>query len=144
MNFKVGDKVRVKSLNWYNENKNTSGNIPSIGFIDIMAGFCGHETEIEFTNPDSSYNLVNCAFKWHNLAIEPIEKKQTALDSQISGDHYKKLAIQPVEYVHKNNLNFLQGSIIKYVTRYKDKNGIDDLQKARHCIDLLIEMEYLR
>lgn len=64
-----------------------------------------------------------------------------ALDVQEGGDHYKKLAIQPVEYIMKNNLNFCQGSIIKYVTRYKDKNGIEDLQKAKHFIDLLIQLE---
>lgn len=61
---------------------------------------------------------------------------------QIGGNHYLSLAIQPVEYAHKNNLNFCQGSIVKYVTRYKDKNGLEDLKKARHFIDLLIQMEY--
>lgn len=61
---------------------------------------------------------------------------------QVGGTHYVGLAIQPVEYAHRNNLNFCQGSIVKYVTRYKDKNGLEDLKKARHFIDLLIQMEY--
>ena len=64
-----------------------------------------------------------------------------ALKQQVGGDHYSKLAIQPVEYINKNNLTYLQGNVIKYVTRYKDKNGVEDLQKAKHYIDLLIEME---
>lgn len=70
-------------------------------------------------------------------------KDQSPLEIQINGDHYKKLPIQPVEYTMKNNLNFLQGSVIKYITRYKNKGGLVDLQKARHCIDMLIQLEYL-
>ena len=63
------------------------------------------------------------------------------LRKQVGGDHYSKLAIQPVEYINKNNLSYLQGNVIKYVTRYKDKNGLQDLQKAKHYIDMLIELE---
>ena len=63
------------------------------------------------------------------------------LKEQVGGDHYSKLAIQPVEYINKNNLSYLQGNVIKYVTRYKDKNGLQDLQKARHYIEMLIELE---
>jgi len=60
---------------------------------------------------------------------------------QIGGDHYKKLAIQPIEYIQKNNLGFCEGNVVKYITRWKDKNGVEDLRKARHYIDLLIEIE---
>jgi hypothetical protein len=63
------------------------------------------------------------------------------LDKQVGGNHYAKLAIQPVQYITENNLTYLQGNVIKYVTRYKDKNGLQDLQKAKHYIDMLIEME---
>lgn len=63
------------------------------------------------------------------------------LDEQVGGDHYSKLAIQPAVYSERNNLSYLQGNIIKYVTRYKDKNGIEDLYKAIHSIKLLIELE---
>ena len=63
------------------------------------------------------------------------------LDEQVGGDHYSKLAIQPAVYSERNNLSYLQGNIIKYVTRYKDKNGIEDLHKAIHSIKLLIELE---
>lgn len=66
----------------------------------------------------------------------------SALDTQVSGDHYKNMAIQPVEYIHANNIPFIEGSIIKYVTRHRSKNGRDDLEKARHFIDILIEREY--
>ncbi len=62
-----------------------------------------------------------------------------ALDIQVGGDHYKKLKIQPMEYSMANGLNACQHTIIKYVTRYPDKNGVEDLKKARHTIDLLID-----
>lgn len=71
-----------------------------------------------------------------------MEKKGNSLDVQVGGTHYKDYVIQPIEYTHKNNLNFCQGNIIKYVTRYKDKNGKVDLEKAKHYIDLLIDLEY--
>lgn len=63
------------------------------------------------------------------------------LDVQVGGSHYKNLAIQPIEYIHANGIGFAEGSVIKYVTRWRDKNGIKDLEKARHFIDLLIALE---
>ena len=66
---------------------------------------------------------------------------ESALNVQVDGSHYKDLAIQPVEYIHANGLGFCEGSVVKYVTRWRAKNGIADLKKARHFIDLLIELE---
>jgi hypothetical protein len=71
---------------------------------------------------------------------EPI--KQPALSVQEGGSHYKGMKIQPVEYIHANGLSFCEGSVVKYVSRHKAKNGKQDLLKARHFIDLLIELEY--
>ena len=66
----------------------------------------------------------------------------SAMQKQVGGDHYKKLPIQPMEYAYKNHLDPLQFSVVKYVTRFRDKDGLKDLEKAKHCIDMLIEMEY--
>ena len=66
----------------------------------------------------------------------------SALDKQVSGSHYKDLAIQPVEFIHKNNIGYLEGNVIKYICRHKTKNGLADLQKAKHYIELLMELEY--
>lgn len=66
---------------------------------------------------------------------------ESALNVQVGGSHYKDLAIQPVEYIHANGLGFCEGSVVKYVTRWRAKNGIADLKKARHFLDLLIELE---
>ena len=65
----------------------------------------------------------------------------SALDIQVAGDHYKKLKIQPVEYIHANNIPFIEGCIIKYASRWRDKGGIKDLEKIKHFADLLIELE---
>lgn len=65
----------------------------------------------------------------------------SALHHQEGGSHYKEKAIQPVEYCMANGIGFMEGSVIKYVTRWKDKGGVQDLKKARHFLDLLIENE---
>ena len=65
----------------------------------------------------------------------------SALQKQIGGEHYKKLKIQPMEYSMANGLDACQHTIIKYVTRFRDKGGIADLEKAKHCIEMLIEFE---
>lgn len=63
------------------------------------------------------------------------------LSTQVGGGHYKKMVIQPVEFIHKNNIPFIEGCVIKYVSRWRDKGGVEDLRKARHFLDLLIGFE---
>jgi len=65
----------------------------------------------------------------------------SALDKQISGNHYKDKGIQPIIYIHANNLGFCEGNVVKYVTRWKDKGGKADLEKAIHYLELLIQLE---
>ena len=62
-------------------------------------------------------------------------------DKQIGGDHYKTMKIQPAEFIEANGLSYLQGNAIKYICRFRDKNSIEDLRKAKHYIDMLIEFE---
>lgn len=68
----------------------------------------------------------------------------SALDNQVGGDHYKHLSLQPVEYNLKNKIGFIEGNVIKYVTRWKFKNGVEDLEKAKHMLEILIEFEKAR
>ena len=63
------------------------------------------------------------------------------LATQVGGDHYVHMAIQPVEFIHANNIPFIEGNVIKYVTRWRQKNGLKDLEKAKHYLELLIELE---
>ncbi len=64
-----------------------------------------------------------------------------SLHKQVDGNHYKDMAIQPVEYIHANGIGYFEGNVIKYVTRWRAKNGIADLEKAKHYIELLIGLE---
>jgi len=64
------------------------------------------------------------------------------MDEQIGGNHYQIYKIQPTEFIHTNSIPFIEGNIIKYVVRHREKNGIEDLKKAKHYIDLLIQLEY--
>ena len=66
----------------------------------------------------------------------------SALDTQVAGDHYSKLRIQPIKFIHENELDFFQGNIIKYATRHKSKNGADDLRKVIHYAQLALELQY--
>lgn len=65
-----------------------------------------------------------------------------ALTKQEGGDHYKSMAIQPVEFINANSLDFLQGNVIKYTCRHKHKNGAADIKKAIHYLELILTMQY--
>ena len=73
--------------------------------------------------------------------MESLEKNNP-LQTQVGGTHYKDLKIQPIEFIHANNIPFCEANAIKYLCRWRNKNGKQDLLKARHYIDLLIELEY--
>jgi len=67
--------------------------------------------------------------------------KLTANDKQVAGTHYKNKGVQPWDYIAANNIGYFEGNIIKYVSRWKDKGGVQDLEKARHYLDKLIELQ---
>ena len=64
-----------------------------------------------------------------------------ATSKQVGGDHYAVMKIQPIEFILANELGFCEGNVIKYLCRYKRKNGLEDLKKARQYLDFLIERE---
>ena len=59
----------------------------------------------------------------------------------MGGDHYKNKAIQPIDFIMANKMDFCEGCIIKYITRWREKGGVDDLRKAKQYIDFIIEDE---
>jgi hypothetical protein len=73
--------------------------------------------------------------------LRNMEISSIANDVQIGGDHYHQKAIQPWDYIVANNIGYLEGNIIKYVSRYKEKGGLQDLYKASHYLDKLIEVK---
>lgn len=66
----------------------------------------------------------------------------SALDTQVAGNHYSRGGIQPVQYIHANELNFFEGNVVKYVTRHKFKNGAEDLKKVMHYCQMILEFDY--
>ncbi len=76
-----------------------------------------------------------------NQVFEPCTGTESPLTKQEGGSHYKDLKIQPIEYIHANGIPFAEGCAIKYLTRWRSKGGVEDLKKARHFIELLIELE---
>jgi hypothetical protein len=76
--------------------------------------------------------------------MEPVEDEvlyESSMNRQVGGNHYKKHAIQPIEYIMGNSLGFCEGNIVKYITRWRDKGGIKDLEKIKQYVDFLIEQE---
>ena len=78
--------------------------------------------------------------KGSKSVIEGSNLSISALDKQIGGNHYRGFKIQPIEFITKNKLSFIQGCIIKYICRFENKNGIQDLEKIKHYCDLQIQM----
>lgn len=71
----------------------------------------------------------------------PLPETLDPLKVQVGGNHYKDMPIQPVEFIHANGIPYIEGAVIKYVCRWRNKNGLDDLQKALHFIELLMQLE---
>ena len=132
--FKVGDKVKVVDI----------GYIPC-GWRDIKVGDVGVITYVDSDYEMSQYRVEFDDDYWwftdkcielvgdNNTSVENTpNKKYNPLVVQQSGNHYKNGKIQPIEYSERNNLSMCQGNIVKYITRHKEKNGVDDLAKVVH------------
>ncbi len=78
-------------------------------------------------------------FKSHSDMIKDSIKGKKR---QVGGNHYMNFTIMPIEYISKNNLDFLEGNIIKYISRHKHKNGAEDIKKVIHYAELILELQY--
>ena len=76
-----------------------------------------------------------------NILIKAIAMSK-ASSKQEGGSHYKQMAIQPIEYIQANSLDYLEGNVIKYISRHKSKNGQEDIKKAMHYCQLILEYQY--
>lgn len=110
---------------------------------DVRCNICGGELgffkdQMSLHSPDhpSRFYCLDLNCENHNGI------KKAALDVQVGGDWYKTLVIQPVEYCQKNKLNMIESGVVKYVTRHRAKNGREDIEKAIHLLQMLLEMEY--
>ena len=77
--------------------------------------------------------------------IDLKKEAKIATDRQVGGDHYKTCKIQPVDYIVENNLTFLEGNVVKYITRHRRKGeGARDIEKVIHYCELILEKDYGR
>ena len=102
------------------------------------------EYESEFGQPDPATSSAPSptldAADSRRMGCSPTSP--TSLKStQVGGDHYSKMKIQPIDFITANGIGYIEGNIIKYVCRYKSKNGVEDLKKAQHYLQMLIEQE---
>ena len=134
LKFKVGDKVKVVDI-WYISQATSDikvGDVGVITYVDSDYEMSPYRVEFDddywwFT--DKCIELVGD----NNASVENTpNKKYNPLVVQQSGNHYKNGKIQPIEYSERNNLSMCQGNIVKYITRHKEKNGVDDLAKVVH------------
>ena len=126
--FKIGDEVEIVKLDKTIQHFGGEEVLSPLGTIAFITyvGETGEEVEID--EDEHSYHasdlvLVNC--KEETQVYNP-------LVAQEGGGHYKNRGIQPLEYTMKNNLSFCEGNVVKYISRYKSKNGIEDLAKVIH------------
>jgi hypothetical protein len=139
--------------------KFSRGDIVRIDICAIESGLrplYSHLNHVDLTVSDYDGQMVNVIASDNNaryqlpeeyLRLLPQSQVVTApapkaTTTQVGGSHYLNMKIQPIEFIMANNLDFCVGNAIKYLCRYKQKNGEQDLMKARHYIDLLIENEY--
>lgn len=76
------------------------------------------------------------------MARKVIKKFESVFDIQEGGSHYKDRGIQPIQYCESNNLNMIESSVVKYVTRHQDKGGAEDIKKAIHLLQMRLELDY--
>lgn len=108
----------------------------------IFNGLCEVDIIVQ-----EAMNLANKLIEEGEIEVKEEKKeyekaiKLDSLKEQVGGNHYKKMKIEPLEYILENDFSFLEGNIIKYISRYKSKNGLEDLKKAEHYLKILIERE---
>jgi hypothetical protein len=128
----------------YSEPENT----PSSSFSEFIRNATPEEKEAVYTKViDSAIDTQNSVCGTQNGHVESdiprcAPRNTSAFDSQVGGSHYKDMPIQPYKFFHANAIGKIEGDIIQYVLRFREKNGKQDLDKAIQCIQLLSELEY--
>ncbi len=91
---------------------------------------------------EQRYNNNSYLSIYFYILFNPVGNFMSVYNKQIGGTHYKKMKIQPSKFVIENKLLFPEGSVIKYICRHPYKGGKEDLEKAKHFIDMIIERDY--
>lgn len=108
--------------------------------LDFNGGVGNRELTLKSGNSD--YVVPYDCFDVVDISeVPPTEQlaKENPLDVQVGGNHYKDMEIQPIDFILKNKLGYCEANVVKYISRWKDKNGVEDLKKAKHYIEILIK-----
>ena len=137
--FKVGDEVKIVKLD---------KTIEHFGGVEVLSpvGTKTFVTCVNVTGEEVEIDADIYSYHADDLALVENEVLETQvynpLVAQEGGGHYKDRGIQPLEYTMQNNLSFCEGNVVKYISRYKSKNGIEDLAKVIHYALLASYEEY--
>lgn len=139
MKFQVGDMVTILYGRRAGE----------VGKVKDLFGHYSYIVQVGFDEILAVENELAKTFSWDDVsrAIDEVMGdeeellEKLATNEQVGGDHYKGRAIQPIDYILANELDFCEGNVVKYVTRWRFKNGVEDLKKARQYLDFMIEEE---
>lgn len=128
MDFQAGDWIVVRyGVGLHNE-----------GLSGVIKSLFGNYTYLVELENGREVLLTKAEVEPYNDELEDTEEEGSK-SYQIGGSHYSGQNIQPIDYIMSNELDFCEGNVVKYVTRWKFKNGVEDLKKARHYLDFLIE-----
>ena len=137
--FKVGDEVEIVKLDKTIQHFGGDGSLSPVGTKTFVTYVNVTGEEVEIDEDIYSYHADDLTL----IKNEVLESKPyNPLNAQEGGGHYKDRGIQPLEYTMKNNLSFCEGNVVKYISRYKSKNGIEDLAKVIHYALLASYEEY--
>ena len=138
--FKVGDEVEIVKLD------KTIKHFGGLGGVLSPVGTKTFVTYVNVTGEEVEIDEDIYSYHADDLTLVKNEVLETQaynpLVAQEGGGHYKDRGIQPLEYTMKNNLSFCEGNVVKYISRYKSKNGIEDLAKVIHYALLASYEEY--
>ena len=137
--FKVGDEVEIVKLDKTIQHFGWVSGLKPVGTKTFVTRVDVTGEEVEIDTNMYSYHANDLTL----IKNEVLESKPyNPLIAQEGGGHYKNRGIQPLEYTMKNNLSFCEGNVVKYISRYKSKNGIEDLAKVIHYALLASYEEY--
>jgi hypothetical protein len=111
-------------------------------YVYCQVGGCLQTADASgYCEEHSSYQKAQATTTAEYLS-DQTEKEIDALATQVGGSHYKDMKIQPVEYIHANAMPYMDGNVVKYISRHRNKNGAEDVRKAIQYCQMILQMEY--
>ena len=127
--FRVGDEVEIVKLDKTTKHSDVKALLSPVGTKTFVTYVNKSGEEVEIDKDSYSYHASDFILVKNEVLETQV---YNPLVAQEGGGHYKNRGIQPLEYTMQNNLSFCEGNVVKYISRYKSKNGVEDLAKVIH------------